>query len=233
MDGIHDIGGRQGFGPVQREPDEAVFKARWEAQVFALLRAAGAAGVVRNSDQFRHAIERIDPGAYLTHGYYGRWLGGIETLLVEAGVVKEAALRQRIAALGGDPDEPAAARPRRDPDVIDYLPAAPGNRRPVPVAPRFAVGATVRTATAGHPGHTRLPGYARGRTGRVTACHGGWVFPDSNAHGHGENPEHLYTVAFTGEMLWGDAAEPGITISLDLFESYLEAAPAGQEDSGP
>jgi nitrile hydratase len=69
--------------------------------------------------------------------------------------------------------------------------------------------------------------------GRVTACHGGWVFPDSNAHGHGENPEHLYTVVFTGEMLWGDAAERGIAISLDLFESYLETAPAGQENSDP
>ena len=217
MDGIHDLGGKQGFGRVVPEVDEPAFHARWEARVFAMLRAASAAGVVRNADQFRHAIERIDPAAYLTHGYYGRWLGGIETLLREAGVVDEAALRARLVELGGDPAVPAAARPAERPDRVPP-PTAPGSRREVGAPPRFAVGDRVRTRAHGSAGHTRLPGYARDRVGRIVLHHDGWVFPDSNAHGRGERPQHLYTVAFTGETLWGADAEPGVVVSLDLFE---------------
>lgn len=225
MDGIHDLGGRHGFGPVAREADEPAFHARWEAKVFAMMRAAGAAGVVRSADQFRHAIERIEPVAYLTHGYYGRWLGGIETLLREAGVLDEAALRARVQALGGDPDAPAAARPAAHPD----RPAAagdPGAQRTLQTPPRFAVGERVRTMATGSAGHTRLPGYARGRDGIVIARHGGWVFPDTNAHGLGERPQHLYTVEFAAETLWGADAEPGVSVTLDLFEAYLEHAHA-------
>lgn len=222
MDGIHDLGGKHGFGPLEREPDEPVFHGRWEARVFAMVRAAGVAGVIRNSDQFRHAIERIDPLAYLGHGYYGRWLGGIETLLREAGVIDAAAIAARVAELGGDPDVPAAARPAVHPDRIDYPPGGPGSRREPPAPPRFAVGDAVRTRATARPGHTRLPAYARGRPGTVVAWHGGWVFPDSNAHGGGENPQHLYTVEFSGASLWGDAAEPATWVTLDLFESYLQ-----------
>jgi nitrile hydratase subunit beta len=232
MDGIHDLGGKQGFGAVCREPDEPAFHERWEARVFASMRAASAAGVVRSADQLRHAIERIDPVAYLTHGYYGRWLGGVETLLREAGQVRLDDLEGRIAQLGGDPTAPAAARPEAPP-----APAPPrsgraavrGSRREVAQAPAFAVGGQVRTAATGKRGHTRLPAYARGRTGTVTAHHGGWIFPDTHAHGHGECPTHLYTVAFTGEALWGEEAEPGVVVSLDLFEPYLEAVPAHRE----
>lgn len=222
MDGIHDLGGRQGFGPVLRETDEPVFHQRWEAAVFAM---AGASSAGRNVDQFRHAIERIDPVAYLTHGYYGRWLGGIETLLREAGVVDVADIEARVAALGGDPRVSAAARPAELPDRVDYPPAAEGTRRQVESPPGFAMGDRVRTADIGRSGHTRLPAYARGKCGTVTAHHGGWVFPDSNAHGRGEQPQHLYTVAFCAETLWGEEAEPGVVVSLDLFEGYLEASP--------
>jgi nitrile hydratase len=222
MDGIHDLGGRQGFGAVERETDEPAFHARWEARVFAMVGAA-AGGVIRNTDQFRHAVERIDPVAYLTHGYYGRWLGGIETLLREAGVVDETAIRARVAELGGDPQAPAAARPADQPDRVAYAPAAAGTRRDIDVPPRFAPGDRVRAVGTGKSGHTRLPAYARGKPGTIITHHGGWVFPDSNAHGQGEQPQHLYTVAFAGEALWGDQAEPGTSVTLDLFESYLEA----------
>lgn len=228
MDGIHDLGGRHGFGTIVRESAEPVFHDRWEARVFAMMRAAVAAGVVRNADQFRHAIERIDPAAYLTHGYYGRWLGGIETLLLEAGVITAEELAGRVRERGGDPAASAAARPAPVPDRIDYPPAAEGSRRTPPASARFAPGEAVRTAAFAKPGHTRLPAYARGRRGTVLAAHGGWVFPDSNAHGVGECPQHLYTVAFSGAALWGDAAEAGTAVTLDLFECYLE--PAGDED---
>jgi nitrile hydratase subunit beta len=223
MDGIHDLGGRQGFGEVVREVNGPAFHARWEARVFAIVRAATSGGVIRNVDQFRHAVERIDPAAYLTDGYYGRWLGGIETLLREAGVIDYTELCRRIAKLGGDAHAPAAARPAARADRVPDLPSAAGNRRSLDEPPLFDVGDPVRTMPIGRSGHTRLPAYARGRTGTVTAWHGGWVFPDSNAHGAGEAPQHLYSVAFSGRALWGDEAEAGVTVSLDLFEAYLEA----------
>jgi nitrile hydratase len=221
MDGIHDLGGKHGYGSVTVEPHEPAFHERWEARVFAMLGAAGAAGVLRNSDQFRHAIERIEPAAYLTHGYYGRWLGGLETLLVEAGVVTQAEIDERARARGGDPAA-RAARPAARPDVVGYPPAAAHSQRDVASAPRFAVGERVRTARYPVPGHTRLPAYARGRPGIVVGRHGAWVYPDTNAHGQGEWPQHLYTVAFAGEDLWGGATEPGLRVHLDLFEPYLE-----------
>jgi nitrile hydratase len=223
MDGIHDLGGKYGYGPVVRETREPVFHERWEAKVFAMMRGANAAGAVKNSDQFRHAIERIDPVAYLTHGYYGRWLGGLETLLVEAGLISQAQISDRVAELGGDPDAGIAARPAEHPDIVGYASLAHHSFRPLQTAPCFSVGDRVRTRATPSGGHTRLPAYARGQTGRITRSHDGWVFPDSNAHGRGENPQHLYTVAFTGETLWGAEGEPGLTVHLDLFESYLEA----------
>jgi nitrile hydratase len=221
MDGIHDLGGKQGFGAVEREADEPVFHSTWESRVFGMS-LAGAGGAARNIDHARHAIERIDPRAYLTHGYYGRWLGGLEIRIVEAGLLDPAAITRRALELGASPDDLIAARPAAQPDRIDYEPADWGNRRAFDTAPRFGIGARVRTRMHGVPGHTRLPAYARDRAGVVTDWQGSWVYPDSNAHGHGENPQHLYTVAFTGRELWGESAEQGVVVHLDLFEPYLE-----------
>ena len=222
MDGIHDLGGRQGFGQVEREDGEPVFHERWEARVFAMMVGASAAGIVKNGDQFRHAIERIDPVAYLTHGYYGRWLGGLETLLVEAGAVSQDAIDARVVELGGDPATRVAARPSARPDPVGNSGGEAHSLRHLIRPPRYGIGDRVRTRATPSPGHTRLPAYARGRIGQVVAWHDGWVLPDSNAHGRGEQPEHLYTVAFTGETLWGPESEPELTVCLDLFESYLE-----------
>jgi nitrile hydratase beta subunit len=220
MDGIHDLGGKEGFGAVEREVDEPVFHARWEARVFGMNLTDADAG--RNVDRFRHAIERIAPAAYLTHGYYGRWLGGLEIRIVESGVLDAASITRRALELGASPNDLIAARPSVHPDRIDYPPAGDGNRRRLSREARFVVGARVRTRGHGTPGHTRLPAYARGRIGVVTARHGGWVYPDSNAHGRGEDPQHLYTVGFDGRELWGDATEPNVVVQLDLFEPYLE-----------
>ena len=235
MDGIHDLGGREGFGPVRPEPaSEPAFHARWEAAVFAMTLPGRTGGAIRNIDQFRHAIERIDPAAYLTHGYYGRWLGGVENLLVEAGVLDAAELDLRVAARGGDPAA-RAARPqvgalRAHDDLAPGLapaepPAAAGSDRALSAPPRFAVGERVRARSHGVAGHTRLPAYARGRVGIVTARHGGWVYPDTHAHELGECPTHLYTVMFAGTELWGPGGESGVQVSLDLFEPYLESCP--------
>jgi nitrile hydratase beta subunit len=223
MDGIHDLGGKHGFGVPDVEQQEPTFHERWEAAVFTMLRAARAAGAVRNSDQFRHAIERIEPAAYLAHGYYGRWLGGIETLLVEARVIDRTALDARVRACGGDAGALVAARPDPSREPVAYPPQGPGSQRDVARTARWSLEARVRTRAYPVPGHTRLPAYARGRIGTIVALHGGWIFPDTNADGLGEQPEHLYTVAFSGAELWGAGSEPDTRVHLDLFESYLEA----------
>lgn len=230
MDAIHDLGGKQGFGRVEREEHAEVFAQRWEAAVFTMNRAARSCGARQNTDQFRHAVERIDPIAYLTHGYYGRWLGAIENLLVESNVVTTAELNRRVAERGGDPDYRIAARPDMSLGPI-APPAAEGARRPSQQPPRFSAGQWVRTAVHTTSRHTRLPAYARNRCGQVVAQHDTWVYPDSNAHGLGEQPSHLYTVEFSGRELWGDEAEAGIVICLDLFEPYLSAAPSPENSS--
>ena len=222
MDGIHDLGGKQGFGPIIREDAEPVFHERWEAKVFAIMQAGARAGAYRNADQFRHAIERINPVAYLTHGYYGRWLGGVETLLVEAGLLDREDLERRVHRAGGDANALIAARPSSQPDRVNYDNDEGGSFRPLQSAPRFDVGDKVRARNVPSLGHTRLPAYARGCSGTVIVWHDGWILPDSNAHGRGENPQHLYTVSFAGEELWGEHAEPAVSINLDLFEPYLE-----------
>ena len=221
MDGIHDLGGKHGFGPIVREANEPAFHERWEAVVFALSGALGAAGVMRNVDQFRHAVERIDPVAYLDHGYYGRWLGAIENLLVEAGLLTQSEIDDRVQRSGGALGR-VAARPSGAPDRIGYAPEGLEAQRLLSAAPKFNVGDAVVTQDAPCAGHTRLPAYARGKRGEVTAWHGGWVLPDANAHGQGERPAHLYTISFPGRALWGAGAEPATTVCLDLFEPYLE-----------
>ena len=236
MNGIHDLGGMHGFGPVRVERDEPVFHARWEGRVYALTGATGGS-FAPNIDKFRHAIERMDPVEYLTAGYYGRWLRAIETRLVEAGELEPGAvdrLARQLAAKGVEPG--ARARLPAPPPTHGSAPPAPTStppktatarpksrfRREVDRAPRFAVGDAV-VARADHPaGHTRLPRYVRGKAGRIESVYDAYVFPDANAHDRGEEPQHVYSVAFEGVELWGADAEPGTSVRLDLFESYLE-----------
>jgi len=223
MDGIHDLGGKQGFGTVEVEANEPTFHERWEAAVYTLTNRLLAQGMIKNVDQFRHAIERIDPIAYLTHSYYGRWLGGVETLLSECGFIDTDSLNAKVLEKGGDLSDRIAARPNPSSPALPD-PESQGASRNVTTSPAFTVGQRVRTLSASASGHTRLPAYARGRTGTVVALQGGWVLPDSNASGEGECPQHLYSVRFRGSELWGDEAEDGQSVHLDLFESYLETS---------
>lgn len=221
MDGIHDLGGKDGYGPVDKAGADTVFHDRWEAAVFSMLPAGPATGAWFSADRFRHAIERIDPEAYLADGYYGRWLGGIETLLVEAGVFTQEEITAKAVALGAASDSRIAARPKSSPEPVGEPSAARGARRPLDRVPRFAAGDMIVTKMDPVPGHTRLPAYARGKQGEITSCHDGWVYPDTNAHGLGEQPQPLYTVRFSSEVLWGSK---GFSVYLDLFEPYLSQA---------
>jgi nitrile hydratase len=214
VNGIHDMGGMHGFGRVEIERDEPVFHERWEARVFAL-RILGMLRLGGSIDARRHALERLDPVRYLAHGYYGRWLASLEDELEAARVLRPGELAGRLA---GDP-MPAAPLPP--------LPA-PAPRPPHPFlrelarGPRFAEGDRVRTRNHQPAGHTRLPAYARSRRGVVARVHPPCVLPDTNAHGRGEDPQHVYAVRFAASELFGDGAEPRSFVHLDCFEPYLE-----------
>ena len=213
MNGIHDLGGMHGFGPIRVERDEPVFHAEWEGRVFAL--AAWGLGLGwANIDAFRHAIERLDPVQYLATGYYGRWVRALQTLLVEAGMLTDAEVAAWLAR-----EAPPAPRGAGSAPVP---PANAGARRDVSTAPRFRTGQTVRTHNIHPAGHTRLPRYVRGKCGSIAHVHPAWVFPDTNAHDRGEHPQYAYAVRFTGTELWGSDAEANTAFHVDLFESYLE-----------
>jgi len=223
MDGVHDLGGMHGFGPVEREENEPPFHAPWEAAVVAIMRATGSAAGLYNIDEFRHGIERMDPAHYLGSSYFEHWLDGIARVLSEKGVISSAEMDARTAfflerpgvpataALAGPPAEPAAGG-RREPETSFRTPTA---------LPRFAVGAAVVTRNMHPVGHTRLPRYARGKRGVIASPRGFHVFPDTSAHGLGEQPQHVYSVRFDARELWGEVAEPKQHVYLDLWESYL------------
>lgn len=215
MNGIHDMGGLHGFGRVVVEPDEPVFHHRWEARVFGMVQSLGGG----NIDAGRHAIERLDPVSYLRNGYYGRWLAAFENTLADLGVVTPDEVAARMTSLRSSP---AKARSTAAPGP--WTPARSSYVREVARTPRFTLNDAVRTRNHQPGGHTRLPAYARTRRGTIQAVHPAMVFPDDNAHGRGENPQHLYTVRFDAAELFGADAEPGAVVHLDLFEPYLEAA---------
>lgn len=222
MDGVHDLGGMQGFGPIEREENEPPFHAAWEAAVLAMMRAGGSRGLF-NIDEFRHGIERMEPAHYLRASYYEKWLDGITRLLVEKGVVSASELVTRAAFFATRLDAPAAAAVEGP--LPERVPSDPGwvqdAIRHTGATPRFAPGDPVVTRHVHPRGHTRLPRYARGRRGVILRCHGVHVFPDTNAHGGGEQPQPLYSVRFDAGELWGEAAEPNQVVHLDLWERYL------------
>jgi nitrile hydratase subunit beta len=220
MDGVHDMGGRERFfRPLKPiDPDEPPFQEEWEGRAFALaLLANRVAGT--NLHAFRHAIERVPEPEYLS-GYYERWLASAEILLLDSAILAPGAVEARARTLRGeDVEEPDAPEPHKP-----TMPSGgAGNLRQVDAAPAFAVGDRVRTSTGTPTNHTRLPQYARGKEGTVLALRPGAVLPDTAAHFLGENPQHVYEVEFTSGELWGPGAEPA-TVTLDLYESYLEKA---------
>jgi len=214
---IHDMGGMHGFGPVEPEADEPVFHAPWEGRVLAMQRAMGHTGLW-TIDGGRASLETLTPVSYLAASYYKRWFLGLERRAVAHGLVGE--------------DEIAAGRSLRPGIRLNRKMTAedakagrwPSYERPAPGPARFKEGDLVRTANINPPTHTRLPRYARGKTGAVEAVRGVHVFPDSAAIGAGDNPQWLYTVVFSALELWGEEADPAVRVSIDAFEPYLAPA---------
>lgn len=217
MNGIHDMGGMDGFGKVTPEADEPVFHAPWEGRVIAMMRAMGAADAW-NLDMFRDTREHQSPAVYLTSSYYKSWGLSVEALALRLGYVTA----DELAA--GHALQPARSLPR---DVLRSrdVPAAVRRgsyERPSTSPALFKAGDHVQTKNMHPTTHTRLPRYARGRLGVVERVLGCQVFPDSSALGNGDNPQWLYAIAFEGRELWGSVADPTLKVSIDAFEPYLE-----------
>jgi nitrile hydratase beta subunit len=216
MNGVHDMGGMQGFGPVVPEPDEPRFHDAWERRAFGLTLAMGATGLW-NLDQTRAARESLPPAQYLGSSYYQVWLAGLTRLLLERRLVTsdeiaEGRMREPAAKVSG---VLAAGR------VASALAAGSPTARTPDGTARFATGDAVRARNIHPSSHTRLPRYCRGKCGTIAALHGAHVFPDANARGEGERPQWLYTVRFDARELWGSDTSAN-AIHVDCWEAYLE-----------
>lgn len=220
MKGGHDLGGQPDLGPINPEPEseEPVFHAEWERRVFGLTLATGMLGQW-NIDESRHARERQDPLDYLRNSYYENWLEGLQTLLLEKGLVTQEELQQAAVASSSTAENPL--RVPAPETAVKLLAAGASSLMPAQEGPRFAIGDSVTVRHSEAAGHTRVPRYAQGVTGMVTALLGCHSYPDSNAAGVHEGKQ-LYTVAFQGQDLWGNASSRS-EVLIDLWEPYLQA----------
>ena len=218
MDGIHDLGGKQGFGRIDVLEEEVPFHEPWEARLLGITRAMQRAPDW-NLDRFRFTRECIDPVDYLQRPYFDQWLQTYAALMIGSGVatIEELATGRSNAGTAnlGAPMAPQA--------VASAKKAMARFDRPDGKAPRFAIDDRVRASPHGAPGHTRLPAYVRGRIGQIMRHHGSHVLPDANARGV-EKSEPLYTVGFAAAELWPEAASRSDRVFVDLWESYLELA---------
>ena len=219
MNGVHDMGGMHGFGPVH-PGDAAPWHTDWEARVFAMTLAAS--GLLHGSiDRRRFELETLPPTVYL-EGYFQRWFARLVNASVASGLIGEAersAIQrgESVAATRGHEPVPAKT-------FLRLFAAGAPSRREVAAEPKFAPGEAVRARNINPPTHTRLPRYVRGKAGVIVAHRGAHVFPDSNAENLGEDPRHLYAVRFAATTLWGPEAPAGDSVTLDLWEPYLEAS---------
>jgi nitrile hydratase beta subunit len=216
MNGVHDMGGMANLGPLAPETDEPVFHHAWEGRVHAL---SVASPTRTNIDAGRHQRELIPGPEYLAMSYYEKWFRGLTELLVGRGFAT-------WAEIVGGKAEPGfvKATPVLVADEVTARFSRRGSYLREGAPPAFAEADRVRARNLNPPGHTRLPRYVRGREGVILARRGAHVFPDSHAHGRGEDPRPLYTVRFAARELWGEAADPRDSVCLDLWEPYLERA---------
>jgi nitrile hydratase len=217
MNGIHDMGGMHGMGPIEAEPNEPVFHHPWEGRVFALRRAMGA-WRKWNIDVSRHEVELVPAADYLRLSYYERQFTAFVVLLQKRGFIT-------LAELEGGTSAPAAvAVPALSADkaaelIVNGVPTS----REVPVAPRFRTGQRVRARNDNPPGHTREPRYVRDKLGFIHRDHGVFVFPDTNARSRGEKPQHVYSVRFAARELWGPHAAEQDSVYVDLWDDSIAA----------
>ncbi len=219
MNGVHDMGGLQGMGPVRYEKNEPVFHERWEGRVYAMTRSM-LAFRKWSLDTARYALETMPPLDYLRMTYYERWLIRLEAQVVKFGFVTQDEVESGKAAPGSTKATPAltiASSSR-------WLNRGIASSDEPGVRPLFAVGERVRARNIHPVGHTRLPRYARGKTGIVARDHGVYIFADTKAHFQGEKRQHVYAVRFSSRELWGESVSPRDSVYIDMWDDYLERA---------
>jgi nitrile hydratase len=230
MNGPHDLGGRHGFGTVPvPAPDDRPWHHEWERRMHVMALASQVRGFFVLDEQ-RHACEQLPPAMYIHCNYYERWYGAVSRLLVKKGVLTQEALDARIADVEAGIAPPTPHEPATDlgPTLVAAIHSGASAMREPLTAPKFAVGDSVVTMNLNVPTHHRLPTYAKAKPGTITALPGAFTLNDSLAHGGGEAPTHVYTVAFTAGDLFGEAAESASDrVYLDLFETYLLPAENG------
>lgn len=212
-----DLGGQEGFGRVVPEPEGELWHAGWEPKALALNLAMGGTGEW-NIDMSRSARETLPDYARLS--YYQIWVAGLARMLIERGLVTQTELDDARVQVAPKP----VRRVLRAADVAAALARGSATERPATTPARFGIGERVRTRSARVDHHTRLPRYAAGRVGTIERVHGTHVFADTHAQGLGEQPQWLYTVAFDSRELWGEQAQPGLIVSIDAWDDYLEPA---------
>jgi nitrile hydratase subunit beta len=217
MNGVHDMGGMHGMGPIVCARDEPVFHHAWEGRVYAMTRAMRA-WRHWTLDSDRHAIEQLPPADYLRMSYYERWLAALIEQLVRYGLVTREEIADGRAAPGAPRVTPALTADMV-PRMLGLGIASAGEPA---VRARFAVGERVRARNLNPTGHTRLPRYARGKQGWIVRDRGVYAFPDTAADERGAQPQHVYTVRFAARELWGEAASARDSVHLDLWDDYLE-----------
>ena len=220
MSGVHELAGRSGFGPIEREANEPVFHEEWERRVFALMMATFAAGEY-NLDAFRHAIERMGREEYLKASYYEHWLFAVERLLVEKGCISEAELQGHTRKNRKEEKRRPILKAE---DVERVVKLSGSGRIEKDVPPKFKPGDRIVACEFILKGHTRLPHYVQGKRGAVERDHGVYVFPDTNAHGGPESPQHVYNVRFDFKEIWGEDAQAKAVLHIDLWDDYMELA---------
>ncbi|WP_179196509.1 nitrile hydratase subunit beta [Caballeronia sordidicola] len=227
MNGIHDIGGRHGLGPVIPEANEPPFHEPWEGRMHGIAVACQVSGI-NNSPEHRSAVEQLPYTTYLHNSYYENWVCAFEAMLVGKGIVTLAELQQQASerypvAMQDHPREPTQPSEYASKLKAVLYQGAPQNR-PISRRPKFKPGDPVRTLNLNSRGHSRLPGYVRDKTGVIELYHGAHCHAEAQAEGRGEVPEHLYAVRFTAHSLWGpDSETGGLIVYVDLFEDYLQA----------
>jgi len=219
MNGVHDMGGMQNFGPVRPDKNEPVFHTRWEGRLQAMWSALGTWGKW-NIDMGRQTRELLPPAEYLALNYYQSRYLQMVALLTASGLATRAEIESGRPAKGTQ----KAVPPLKADKVAAWFSNGNPKTRDAAVAPRFQAGQRVRARNINPSTHTRLPRYARGKFGRVERDHGVYVFPDSNAQRLGEKPQHVYSVRFTARELWGEQANPKDTVVVALWDDYLESA---------
>ena len=227
MNGIHDIGGKHGFGPIVPEADEPPFHAPWEGRMHGIAVTCQVTGVNSTPEQ-RTTIENMSPALYLSTSYYEKWLYAYEKILNDKSVVTTAELNkrvqeqadQRMVAHPDAPSNPSAYAKKLRTVLYNGTP----HDRPLDRPAKFKAGDHVRPKNINTVDHTRLPSFTKGKLGMIEVYHGAHCHHEALAAGKGDVPEHLYAVKFTGDELWGHDGRSTDAVYVDLFENYLDFA---------